>query len=370
MKRLFVFCLAVFVCLAPVHAAEKPQSEPKEVVLLLTHPSASELKNIDVLVKKEILKMPKLKVIGLVHKSEYEHYRGAQRYIDSRKMENMSLLHIDCRIEPDEIFKANGCTEIFTELVARSDGIFFTGGPDIPPSIYGEKTRLTTAIQDPPRHHFELSLIFHLLKFQPEKGKKPLLAARPDYLVLGLCLGMQSLNVATGGGLYQDIPSQIYGVDSLEAYAELPADARHRSAIAQLDPAPLVGWAQMHRVRFSSKAVLTKRLAPGGKPVTVLSLHHQALRKLGSGWRVLASSMDGKVVEAIEHTGFQHVLGVQFHPEKRTLYDPNLVYQQRKDDPEQNFVFAAMRADRQSRSFLQRFWVFISESLAASRKSR
>lgn len=80
--------------------------------------------------------------------------------------------------------------------------------------------------------------------------------------------------------------------------------------------------------------------------------------------------MDGKVVEAIEHTGFQHVLGVQFHPEKRTLYDPNLVYQRRKDDPEQNFVFAAMRADRQSRSFLQRFWVFISDGLAASRKSR
>ena len=343
---------------------------PREHVLLVTHPKASELKNLDVLLEKELLRVPGLKIIGLVHKDEYEHYRDAKRYVESRKDARMELMPITCVIRPDQVFSKNACTETFSRLVARSDGILFTGGPDIPPSLYGEKTRLSTAVQDPPRHRFELSFLFHLLKFQPEKGLKPLLAARPDYVVLGLCLGMQSLNVATGGTLIQDIPSQVYGLDNLEAYADLPADARHRSARAQLDPAPLVGWAHMHRVRFEKQAKRARRLAPKGLAPTVLSLHHQAVGRLGQGLKVLARSMDGKVIEAVEHSRFDHVLGLQFHPEKRILYDPNLVYRERPDAKEQNFVFAAMRKDVESRAFLKRFWALVADWLQSSRNSR
>ncbi|MEA3461924.1 MAG: gamma-glutamyl-gamma-aminobutyrate hydrolase family protein, partial [Bacteroidota bacterium] len=56
----------------------------------------------------------------------------------------------------------------------------------------------------------------------------------------------------------------------------------------------------------------------------VLSSHHQAIEKLGSGWKVAATSMDGKIIEAIQHDRYPHVLGVQFHPEKPGLFDPSI----------------------------------------------
>ncbi len=91
----------------------------------------------------------------------------------------------------------------YRKIFEHSEGTVFFGGPDLPPEVYNEKTSLHTSIYDPYRHYFELSFLFHLLGgYQAEKFE-PLLKEDPDYLIYGFCLGMQTMNVATGGTMMQ-----------------------------------------------------------------------------------------------------------------------------------------------------------------------
>ena len=70
----------------------------------------------------------------------------------------------------------------------------------------------------------------------------------------------------------------------------------------------------------------------GSDSPRILSSHHQALEKMGTGWRAIASSLDGKIVEAVEHERFPNVLGVQFHPEHRLLWESDPVHRQAPGD--------------------------------------
>lgn len=364
-------CLAlVLLLLAGSTAAGAAETAPggdkaPSTVLLVTSPRRGELENLARLVERGWLNVAGLRLIGIHHRDEYTDYGAARRWLEREGPDWMELRALDCALEPKRVFRRNGCSQTFAALFAESDGLLLTGGPDIPPALYGRPTRPVSSISDPPRHRFEIALLVRLLVGDADAGQKALLAERPRYLVLGICLGMQTLNVALGGTLHQDIPTRVYGLDSLEAYAELPASRRHRSVAAQLDPASGVGWGQLHPIALRDHR-LVHELVKTRRPVTVLSLHHQAVDELGAGLEVWASSLDGKVIEGLAHRRYPHVLGVQFHPEKRVLYDPERTYRRAPGAQPENFAAAHLSTNPRSRRFHHNFWKLISALLARS----
>jgi putative glutamine amidotransferase len=112
--------------------------------------------------------------------------------------------------------------------------------------------------------------------------------------VLGICRGIQTLNVAAGGSLWQDIAAQVPNALRHPWYPDYPRDRLS------------------HSVKLEKDSLLAEIL--GAHKVDVNSLHHQAVKDAGSGLRVTAHAPDG-VIEAIEGHGEEWVVGVQWHPE-------------------------------------------------------
>lgn len=172
--------------------------------------------------------------------------------------------------------------ELVAALVARADGIMLVGGEDVDPARYGAARHARTEASAPARDAMELALV------QAARGARvPLLA---------ICRGLQVLNVALGGTLVQDIPSERAG-----AVAHNPPGARD---------------ARSHDVRVAADSRLSRLLQ--ADLLTVNSLHHQAVDRLGRGLRAVAHSDDG-IVEAAEATDPKWwAVGVQWHPEELT----------------------------------------------------
>ena len=161
-----------------------------------------------------------------------------------------------------------------SHLVDPLDGILLSGGGhDVDPSHYGESPLCELPL-NPARTHFELLLARE--------------AVARDIPILGVCGGCQVLNVAAGGTLYQDLPTQVRG--ALPHRAD--RSARHEVAI---EPKSQL-WELFRRRRLK-----------------VNTSHHQAIKDVAPGFRVSARAPDG-VIEAIERPK-PFVLGVQWHPE-------------------------------------------------------
>ncbi len=162
----------------------------------------------------------------------------------------------------------------------RLDGVLIPGGVDVDPAHYGEAPNPHLGSVDAPRDALELPLVRW--------------AVADDLPVFGICRGHQVLNVALGGTLVQDIPSQL----------ETPIDHN------QTDDVPRGRHA--HPVEIDP----TSRLAQvmGTTRAEVNSLHHQSVGQAAPGLCVTALSPDG-IVEALEHPGKTFVLSVQWHPE-------------------------------------------------------
>jgi len=354
--------LLFFILLAlPVPAPSSQAGEP--VTVLITHPRADELRNIKKLVDRGLLKVPDLHLVGIYHADEWENYEDARDFIAEQPGNWVELKEISCKLDVKSVYRRNDCTGAFKDLFKSSHAVIFTGGPDIPPVLYGEKTLLTTVIEDPPRHMFEISFLFHLLGGSRNPKFKPFLQERVDYVILGLCLGMQSINVATGGTLIQDIPSEVYGIKTFEGGLKLPAARVHRSYSRPLNPALGVGSAAIHPVKFKGRSELVKALVPDKKPVKVISLHHQGIEKLGRGLVVLATSLDGKIIEAVGHKKFPGVLGIQFHAERDLLWEPDSIYLKNEDDQVPNYVAEWFLNDKRARQFIEAFWNLIGECI-------
>lgn len=165
--------------------------------------------------------------------------------------------------------------ETIDRYVAELDGLILIGGADIPPEAYGQEPHPTVEVVPDQRFAFERRIVERWWQ-----TRKPL---------LGVCLGMQLVNVVRGGTVIQDIPSQV------------------GTEIAHRQPGGVY-----HTVRLETGSTLAWRL--GAPEVTVLSNHHQAVDRLGRGLRIAARSADG-VIEAMERTDAAFGLFVQWHPE-------------------------------------------------------
>lgn len=181
------------------------------------------------------------------------------------------------------------------QVVAHVHGLLITGsGSDLAPELYGERQRHKFARMSRERATMELGI-----------AKA---AYRADVPMLGICGGMQSINVALGGTLYQDIPAQLKtSIDHLPAYS-----ATKITHAIQIAPGSLLR-------RIAGKARLD-----------VNSSHHQSVKKVASNLAQTAVAPDG-VIEAIEAPDRAFILGVQWHPE--FLYDR---------DPIQRRLFRAL----------------------------
>jgi len=175
------------------------------------------------------------------------------------------------------------------EMLSRLDGLLLSGGGDVAPHRFGETEAAPLRSVDPPRDEMELWLVRQ--------------AVESDLPMLAICRGMQVLNVALGGTLYQDIKTQLPEALRHDFYAEYPRTHRGHS----LDVVP--------------ESYLGRIL--GCDTLDVNSFHHQCLKEVAPALRVTARAPDG-VIEGVELPDNRFSIGVQWHPEELVDTDPRM----------------------------------------------
>lgn len=326
MKR-NVILLAMLLCIANfLFANEKTK-------LILVHPTEYNLNLFVNLLDKNIVDVENFELIGIYHAKENYDYKESQEYINENNYNFISLVEISKDIEPTDLYQSNAFTSEFEKLFEENDAILFFGGPDLPPYIYGEKMLLTTRMTDPYRHYFEASFLFHLLGGSQNPEHTPLLDSNPNYPVYAICLGMQTMNIATGGTMIQDIPSEVYSQKFVEDVLSSDFNIQHRNYNNNNSNDETLFSGSFHEITIAKKDKLigTKSKLANNTPL-IYSNHHQAIEKLGQNLEVVATSVDGKIIEAISHTKYPNVLGIQFHPEGTYLHDPEIKYRNGTDD--------------------------------------
>ena len=206
-------------------------------------------------------------LIGLTACRKIEDYRQA-------------VLHVGGDVQIVDASMAPG------EVIDSIDGLLLTGGEDVAPARYGEAPHPSVVDVDPARDEFEIALV----------GE----ARRRNLPIFAICRGIQVLNVACGGTLVQDIPSEIAG--ALE----------HRWTVPPHKPYDLA-----HEVWVDKDTLLARLMRERLSDTDACeanSRHHQAVKKIAEGFRVSATAPDG-VIEAIEDPSARFCLGVQWHPE-------------------------------------------------------
>ncbi len=317
MKRLTFFILLILT----LHTA---CAQTKHITHIgLINPSTGSLGNALNLIEKGYLHADSIVIVGLLHKTQEATLNATREYVQNNRLTNVELVVVQGDISLDSLFVENACTREFREIFEKTDAVIRFGGADIVPKIYGEETFLTTELVHK-GHNWEISFLYHLLGGFQNPAYKPLLEEKPDYPVLGICLGMQELNVATGGSMYQDIPFQIYGKTTYESILkENPANI-HKNYWDRVHNENEYSYIQFHPIKITKRSFLDFNEI-SENPV-VASVHHQAAKKIGKGFRVAATSMDGKVVEALQHTRFKNVYGIQFHTDFSALYNDNATF--------------------------------------------
>jgi putative glutamine amidotransferase len=182
------------------------------------------------------------------------------------------------------------------ELLDRLDGLILAGGRDVDPAAYGAERHPLT---DPPRSErdeFEIALARR--------------AMERDLPLLGICRGMQVMNVARGGTLVQDLPEHV-------------GNENHRRSLGTFE-------GNDHPVRLGERSLAAA--AAGETEHATLSHHHQGVDRVGEGLEVTGWSDDDEVPEALEDRNLRFALGVQWHPEA---------------DPGSNVIAALVEAARQ-----------------------
>jgi putative glutamine amidotransferase len=165
-------------------------------------------------------------------------------------------------------------------LNKKISGLILSGGGDLDPTYFGEEPAIGLGRITPERDYYELEL-----------AKLFLAAHKP---ILGICRGMQVLNIAAGGTIWQDIHTQLYS-PVLKHNQEAPK------------------WYPTHRVLVTAHTLLSFVLGEVDE-VRVNSFHHQGINKVAKGFRINAIANDG-IIEGIESLEDKFILGIQWHPE-------------------------------------------------------
>jgi putative glutamine amidotransferase len=177
--------------------------------------------------------------------------------------------------------------DLLHALYERLDGLLLPGGGDVHPARYGEPIHEKCGSISPDRDEAELALA----QWAMDDGLP----------LLGICRGIQVLNVALGGSLYQDIQAQVPGAERHDWGSEFPRDYLS------------------HLVTVAPETRLAHLLESPSLPVN--SMHHQALKDIASRLAVTARTPDG-IVEGIEAGDHPFAVAVQWHPEELAEHDP------------------------------------------------
>lgn len=341
------------------------------VRLAIFYPSAGSIRALANLFAKGLLDPAGVTVVGVYHEKEATDYAAAVRYAADAGLDWMKFHAVSAPIEPNALFRGNDCTPEYEAIVRKTDGAVFFGGPDIPPAVYGKKTSLLSEITDPYRHYFEVSAVFHFLGGSQDSKFQPLLDARPKFPVLGICLGFQTLNVGAGGTLVQDIWDEVYGECALEDIIKLGPQRWHNNPWPRLRPDLRLLRYNLHAIKLGADGAFVREwgYSAAAMPL-VLSSHHQALDKVGRNFKVIASSLDGRVAEAIIHLVYPNVLGIQFHPEFPLLWDPDFRGRFTPDDQAATSLVAVLEQKAPSLEFHKRIWSWFGSKLRESRAGR
>lgn len=368
MRSILKFWLAIMLCITTLWGCEPEATSVYITVddlcdssntVIIMHPTINNIKTIKYLTEAKILPIDKNTCfIGVYHCNAVYDYKLSEKYILQHEIDNFHLLPLSFPLDHELIYHKNRCSVFFEQIFKGSKAIIFFGGPDMPPACYGEPTSLLTQITDPNRHFMELSFLFHLLGGSQDSQFKPLLELNNRYAVLGICLGMQSINVATGGSLFQDIPSEVYGLKTVESIITLETNRQHKNYYNNFATDNNLIWGSFHQVDFTTDPFLS--LAGDGVKPHVLSSHHQCVKKLGQNISVAGLSIDGKIVEAITHTRFPNVIGVQFHPEPPLLYQQNEVLRFVPNQPSKVSYLDLYGGDA-GENFHRNFWKYFGK---------
>ena len=316
-----LFLIMFFAC-SSLYSIEN-KATPEKAKIILVNPGVFYIKSIDFLVKTEVLDTSSLQFEAVFYTKSEVRFSDTYDFIRKNGLQYIESREIYGNLDINLLYITNECTDLFRDIFENSDGIIFFGGWDIPPVYYGQQTELTVGINTPNRHLFELSFLFHLLGGNQNKEFRNFMQSKPDYMVLGICLGMQSMNIATGGDMYQDIPSDIYDLKYVEEVIKQEKDKIHRNYYKNLYPEKEINSHSFHMINiFNNNIRKALNLKKDFFPI-VVSSHHQAVKNLGKGMIIAATSMDSKVVEMLIHSEYKNVIGTQFHPEFYTIYDPD-----------------------------------------------
>jgi putative glutamine amidotransferase len=198
----------------------------------------------------------------------------------ARTGQNLTYVRAILRAGGIPVLMPVGTQDVQPALLDRLDGVLFTGGLDINPTCYGGDMHPAVPEVDPLRDATEIPLVRLVI----ERGMP----------FLGICRGIQMLNVSLGGTLFQDIASQRPNSLHHPCYPKLPRDL------------------EAHKVEIVPDSLLAKSL--GCTLTAVNSLHHQAIRELAPRLKPVAFAPDG-IIEGVELPDYAFGIGVQWHPE-------------------------------------------------------
>ena len=176
--------------------------------------------------------------------------------------------------------------ELLKKLILKTDGILITGGVDVSPQYFNEDPLMKLGYIEPELDQFHLDAIEY--------------AEQYNKAIFGICRGLQILNVAFGGTLYQDL--------------------------SYLDSSTIKHWQDSRRNGRAHKIIMTEAStlkAVYGDELMVNSFHHQCIKKLAPGFKITAKASDD-IIEAIESEGGNYKGAVQWHPESMTKDEDHL----------------------------------------------
>lgn len=176
--------------------------------------------------------------------------------------------------------------KIIDAFVELCDGFLFTGGVDVDPSYYGEEKKDTCGKTESNRDKLEMAVLGRAL----ELGKP----------ILGICRGLQIINVAMGGALYQDLSTEFEG------------ELSHRQTEGESEPS--------HPILVEEGSPLYSVV--GKKEMVGNSFHHQAIKSLADGLLVSARASDG-IIEAVYAPDKKYLRAYQWHPERLYRFEDN-----------------------------------------------